>query len=649
MNLTETSKIECLLLIELLICFILYPTWLFPLVSDVSHLFIVIIILILILIFSVLLFYVNSILSSENKDPLLFVKEEGKIGNKIVIGIFTLYGLFIFFLKFTFLKMQFRIRGDEGTHIVRVLLFKNILTINGIIPDFVFAVLIYLAIGTTIMAFYLVQKNEKYKYVVKALINRIQRKYVFVFIILFFLTCIFAYASLLLIATSASRAQYYGSIKPIFARYGPINPIIGTIFMFIFGYSEFWLHMIPLLFTLFSMVFFYKLVRIYRSDHFAMFISIIIPLIPNVYKYTSRYYLASGVLFFSIACFYYFHKNLQGINKHDLNMLLFFYVTGFLYKRVMLFTLISLYSFLFIVILYRRIYYKKIDFNEIKIWSLYLILALIPTLLWMALSSEHSREFIFVPEQLISEMFTYPSLFPYMVSFLWVFAVTIPISILVFKDNLTFSSLVLSATFYLIFTTDGGWTIGETTTRFMIPILPFIILCSLQVLDPIIDKGTSLSFWKITFKTKQKIKWIVWSIITLLVITPLAIQGYDNNENEINSRLPFDETAIFLKNNLTEQDTLLMVFGPNPMEFYRQKHKLACDIQYEYRIFDSPDSIINYMIENNCQYLALPDHIFIPDVISLESYNQIFEDPILIYYNSITSEYNMSIFIFKLI
>ena len=609
--------------------------------------------------FTLLLIFINKRFPKEltNEDIInsdldkLNIKIKDKNIEKILLFIgFLLYNIFLIIIKFPALSSEYSIGGDEGFHVFRVLLVKKMVSFGGILPDWILAVTFYLFVAIIIAIAILIKRKQKLRSRIKQFFQK--KKYIKLYTLVGFAIAIMVlYAVLFDIMSNRAGFQLLeGNINIAFARYGPINPILGLIPLITFGYSEFWLNLVPLFFSTFSMIYLYKLVKRYRSELFAIFVSLLVPLIPTIFEFESQYYLATGVLFFSIACMYHFHKAISKPDITELNKFLFIYLTGFLYKKVILFSLFSLYVYLLFIFIHRYWKNRQINWKEVQLWFGYLILALIPSITWILLTNPIVwRKYVFSFSQLFSVyIIAYVKLMPQIISFIWILAIIgIPLSLIFMRDHLTLTSLLFSVIIYFIYSADAGW--HSATPRLIVPMLPFILICSVQIIDFGLMKLTRIIIQKQP-KIKTKVKYyllILWLLITISFIVPLTLEGIKSDRESIETRIPFDQTAKFLSENLTSEDSVVLLFGSSPFTFYSEKHAVTCTMIIIREIL-STESIVSYMEETNSSFLAIPYFESVQNMIAENTYNSIFNSSDLSLYHTLTSENGKSIFLFVL-
>ena len=645
--------------LELILCFVIFPSWFFLPVSRLVHYVILFVIILMICTFAILLIFINKkfpveLISEDrtvNEFNKLSIKIKSKNIEKIILFIgFLLYNIFLIIIKFPALSSEYGPGGDEGYHVFRVLLVKKMVSFGGILPNWILAVAFYLFVAIIIVSVILIKKKQKLREKIRQFILK-KWKIKLCFLIGLTLIILVGYAILFdFMSYKAGFQLPEGNINIAFARYTPINPMLGLIPLITFGYSEFWLNLVPLFFSTFSMIYLYKLIKRYRTELFAIFVSLLVPLIPTIFEYESQYYLATGVLFFSIACMYHFHKAIEKPDIIEMNKFLFIYLTGFLYKKVILFTLFSLYIYLLFIFIHRYWKNKQINWKEVQLWFGYLVLALIPSITWILISNPVVwRKYILSFSQLFSEyIIAYAKLMPQIISFIWILAIIgIPLSLIFMRDHLTLTSLFFSVAIYLIYSADAGW--HSATPRFIIPILPFILICSLQI----IDFGL-LKLIRIIIRKKPKIKvklshylLILWFLITLSFIVPLTIEGIKSDKESLETRIPYDQTAKFLSENLTSDDSIVLLFGSNPFTFYSEKHEVTCTLIMIREIL-SEESIISYLAETNSSYLAIPYFEAVQNMITEDTYNSLFSSSDFSLYHTLTSENGNSISILVL-
>ncbi|GAH63026.1 unnamed protein product, partial [marine sediment metagenome] len=146
-------------ILELIICFIFYPAWFSIPASRLIHYLIVAGLFIMICAFSLLLIYLNRKYDSKLKEKELSVDDLEKLEIKIkgkniskyfIFGGFFLYSVFLLIIKTPALTSEFKIFGDEGFHVFRVILMGKMLTLGGILPKWVLAILLYMFLAMII-------------------------------------------------------------------------------------------------------------------------------------------------------------------------------------------------------------------------------------------------------------------------------------------------------------------------------------------------------------------------------------------------------------------------------------------------------------------------------------------------------------------
>ncbi len=646
-------------ILELIICFILYPAWLSIPASRLIHYLIVAGLIVMICSFSVLLIYLNRKYTNKFNEKERIVDDLEKLdinikGKKVtkyfLYGGFFLYSVFLLIIKFPALKSEFRIFGDEGFHVFRVVLMEKMLTLGGILPSWVLGIVLYLLVAIIITLVIIIRRKHNLRAKIKKIFDK-RKKLILWGAFVITVILVVSYAVLFdLLSLKAGFQLPEGNVNIAFARYGPVNPIIGVIFLITFGYSEFWLHFVSLLFSLFSMIYLYKLIRKYRTDFFAIFVSVLVPLLPTIYDFEGQYYLATGVLFFSIACIYHFHLAISKPDPTELNKFLLIYLTGFLYKKVLVFALGALYIYLTFIFIHKYLKTKLIKWNEVKLWGGYLVLALIPSITWMLFTDAAVwRKYVFSFTNLFSShIIEYAKLAPQLMSFLWVFTIIgIPLSIIFLRDHLTYSSITYSVIIYLIYTADSAW--GVVEPRFMITILPFVLICSMQIFDYLFLKSARILIKKKP-KLKTKVKQflpVLWLLITIGFTVPLTIEGIKSDNASLETRMPFDSTALFMAENFTSEDSIVMLFGSNPIAFYAEKHDVTCEL-FILRDILSESYLIDFMENTSSSYFAVLDYDLSINMLSEVTYNTIFSNTNFYLYHTITSIYEKNIFILAL-
>ena len=151
----------------------------------------------------------------------------------------------------------------------------------------------------------------------------------------------------------------------------------------------------------------------------------------------------------------------------------------------------------------------QIIWKEVKLWSGYAILALVPSFVWIIVTDPVVwRKYIFSFSNLFSSyIFEYIKLTPQLMSFIWVITVIgIPLSLIFFRDHLTYSGFTVSVLVYLVYTADSSWPSVEP--RFMIALMPLILIISMQLFELIFQKSSKLIIKK-NMLSKRKIKQIL--------------------------------------------------------------------------------------------------------------------------------------------
>ncbi len=646
-------------ILELIVCFIFYPAWLSIPASRLVHYLVVAGLIGMICSFSALLIYLNRKYANKLNEKEIIIDDLEKLDIEIkgkniskyfLFGGFFLYSAFLLIIKFPVLISEIRIFGDEGFHVFRVVLMEKMFTLGGILPSWVLAILLYLLVAIIITIVVVVKRNQDLRAKIKKIFDR-RKKLILWGTFVITIILVVSYAVLFdLLSLKAGFQLPEGNINIAFARYGPLNPIIGVIFLITFGYSEFWLHFVSLLFSLFSMIYLYKLIRKYRSDFFAIFVSVLVPLLPTIYDFEGQYYLATGVLFFSIAFIYHFHLAISKPDTKELNKLLLIYLTGFLYKKVLIFALGALYIYLAFVFIHKYRKTKQMKWDEVKIWGGYLVLALIPSITWMLFTDAAVwRKYVFSFTNLFSShIIEYAKLAPQLMSFLWIFTIIgIPLSIIFIRDHLTYSSITYSVIIYLIYTAESSWKVVEP--RFMITLLPFVLICSMQIFDYLFLKSARILIKKKP-KLKTKIKRflpVIWLLMSIGFTIPLTIEGIKSDNASIETRIPFDSIALFMAENYTSEDSIVLLFGSNPIAFYAEKHDVTCEIFVLHEI-SSENYLIDFMENTSSSYFALLDYDLSINMLTEDTYDAIFSDTNFYLYHTITSINEKNIFFFAL-
>jgi hypothetical protein len=288
--------------------------------------------------------------------------------------------------------------------------------------------------------------------------------------------------------------------------------------------------------------------------------------------------------------------------------------------------------------------------DEVKIWGGYLVLALIPSITWMLFTDAAVwRKYVFSFTNLFSShIIEYAKLAPQLMSFLWIFTIIgIPLSIIFIRDHLTYSSITYSVIIYLIYTAESSWKVVEP--RFMITLLPFVLICSMQIFDYLFLKSARILIKKKP-KLKTKIKRflpVIWLLMSIGFTIPLTIEGIKSDNASIETRIPFDSIALFMAENYTSEDSIVLLFGSNPIAFYAEKHDVTCEIFVLHEI-SSENYLIDFMENTSSSYFALLDYDLSINMLTEDTYDAIFSDTNFYLYHTITSINEKNIFFFAL-
>lgn len=378
-------------------------------------------------------------------------------------------------------------------------------------------------------------------------------------------------------------------------RYGSLSAAIYTIQLLIFGYREWAMRLVPLFFAVMTSVYMYKLVLLYKNENWALFSSIALFFMPGFFYYVNITQLTTGIAFFCISSIYYLIKYKETKKRENLVLMSLFLILGVQYKETVFLAYIVICLYLIFL------YLKKRDLN-FKLVGKYIILGLIPTIIWIyteikfgSSTSLANQRFtslgLETMQQVLRYLFAIPSeaTWPIFILFLLSLPFTI-YYIIKKKDELSFIFLFYFLGIYSFITIDS-FNNYSTVYRYGADLLPAIAY---------------FSFFPINFIKIKNIKKIILYLLIIFLIITSTYLTYNNWENRY---VPMDGTFLYIKNNIPESARILRPMAPNPYKFYIEKYKLKQYFKHEIWVPPEEQNISNlyeFMINENYTYFMFP-------------------------------------------
>lgn len=635
----------------------IYPVWLIP----GSFLFDFLTFLSLWILNIILVYITSSFIKKYEKEIRSILKDLKaylKISAKILIPLFFIL-IIIFFEYIFFTPLQSR--GDEPAHISRIINYVSLWTLNALIPNQIsFLMIITILVFICYLFFQISKIPRKILIIKKKILKKVDLLLIIgpIFIIFIFLML-------------ANNLNVLNLNFLAFARYGPIHPSIYSIPVFLLGWNytiiPVWriMNIITSLFTLFLCSYIINLsfqFRKNRSEHsniqkisnirlvLSYLLVILLFFNPAVMLFTFSVWLTTGVVFFSCLSFLFILYYLIESSKKKKRVLLFFNAIIFgyciLWKEDLL--LQPIIFIIFVILrniphIYKKALEKRSIINFIKTGFSFFLLISIIGMPFQFLS------ILLAPRPLLlrfSNIFSINYFHYFYECFLQVgfiasilyLSLIILIFFALFKKE--YYLLLLPFAFFMWFTYFYVMIfvitpITMVSTRVMnIPIL--ILILSFAIL---ISKIHIPRIFHQQKKIKELDNFIRMSIIIAILI-PYCINGYSYAEytrkglmtnfvSQRSLRLPYDEVANYIItrwDNNTEK--VYYYYGPNSLRLYfylegfhlqfrgnfeailskEEELTLTLPIFWETdKKFSSVDEFLNYSIQNNIRFIALPE------------------------------------------
>lgn len=460
-------------------------------------------------------------------------------------------------------------RGDEVYHILRGMnIFNSLHSILGISTfalSWIFLVVLII-FGKRIFSF----------------ISNLRNKFSIYSIIIFS----FVIGLLYFLVMNRILGSFSGDLQWLI-RYPPISAILSSFELGLFGYQEWALRLVPMLFYVLSGVYFYKLVRLYRSKISSFLGALFLLFFPSYFYYGHTNYLESGLVFFILISSYYFLRSIKENNQDYAFVAFFFLSTGFLYKQPTIF-LFPVFYFIILINNFKDIKNKK--FSKLVYYIKMTLISLVPILPWIFIEYIYGIRGITLQ---FSKLFSF-NMFNYIVSLPNM--ITIPLFVLFifgvfyfirFIDNLGWYALGLFSIFYVIFSLETA----SGATRLVIPYLPAVAIFAIYGFDGFI---------------KNKI----FKILSVLVVVFLVVFSlgsyYVDYKKDL---LPINEAVKYVSD--INHNTKILVQGQGlPYKFYVFKYK------DDYNRYLAPDwsdlgkssieDLYGYVIDNDIDFVILP-------------------------------------------
>lgn len=467
---------------------------------------------------------------------------------------------------------------DESSHIVRGMIILEVLNI---VPLWAWFILTILTIASLFLLYKLYKKDVN----------------LFIAVLL---PLSIAYYYIVCHVASRFLINQFGSLDIInqlwLIRYGSLSAIVYALQLILFGYREWGMRLFPVIFSVFSAVYLYKLISLYKNENWALFSSISFLFLPGIFYFVNISQLSMGVTLFTILSIYFLMRFTLKNEKKDLAYMCLFLILGFQYKEIFLLTYGTIFGYLIYFYLFIK---KKIDYLSIV---KYLSLSLIPTLIWLVTQGYFnnstnfmSSRFLAFNQNLAHNVFRYITTFPS--------EATWPISILFF--------IGLPFALYSIFKKKDELAV-VFMTHFLI-IYSFITFDSLNHYDIVYRYAADLllsisflSFFSINLiKRRKLIKLISYGLIIFLMITSTFLT-YHNWENRF---VPMDGTFSYIKENIPESEKILRTMAPNPYKFYIAKYEIKNEMRHIVWANVSEQDIASlfaFMEKNNYTYYIFP-------------------------------------------
>jgi len=376
-------------------------------------------------------------------------------------------------------------------------------------------------------------------------------------------------------------------------RYGSLGTLTYTIQLFTFGYREWAMRLFPLIFSILTSIYLYKLILLYKNERWAFFSAITFLFLPGIFYYVNISQLTTGILFFMISSIYFLCKfNLEKKEQYLIYMTIFL-ILGFQYKEIF----ILIYGIIIFYLIYLYIIKRM---NRLGLIFKYLVLSLIPTIIWTVIQvnfnpNSLSHRFFSINLDLVYNLFRYIFLLPQEatipITILFLLSIILAIySIIKKKDELAFIFLIFFLIIYSFFTLDS-LNNYFVVYRYGAYLLPAVAFFSFYILNLI--------------KKENIIKWISYGLIVFLIITSSYVT-YHNWENRF---VPMDGTFSYIKENVSENAKILKTMAPNPYKFYIGKYDLKQEFKHEIWENASDQNITNlydFMKINNYSYFIFP-------------------------------------------
>lgn len=340
-------------------------------------------------------------------------------------------------------------------------------------------------------------------------------------------------------------------------RFPPVSHYLYLVTYYAFGISHIAPRILQFIFYIFSAVYLYRTILLFREKETALLGATIYLFSPVIFFYASLTFLESGTTFFMILISFYFLKFIKEKDNRDLILTTYFIGIGFMYSRIVLVVLIVCFAYLIFSRIKNRDWHSFIHFKI-------LLLSLITVLPFFMIGVRDGLNF-YGPA--LSNMLSFDYLYmviqsqlSFILSFMLLFSI-----ILIFftkKDDLSLYYGLYFIAYYVFLTLK----LHIAIQRYSLALYPAIAVLLAQSIFSIIQRVK----WKHIYK-------LVLTVLTIYLIflclvprsgTNLITFKYEAFETQY---FPIDKAVDWISNMTNNDDKVLSLFTPWNFQFYIER------------------------------------------------------------------------------
>lgn len=379
--------------------------------------------------------------------------------------------------------------------------------------------------------------------------------------------------------------SYYPGLYLIF--YPPLNQLITGIFYLLFGINNITSRLSAFVFSILSIIFFYKLVSKFYPKQFKKIMIFILLLSPHFIYLSTTNFLEIPIVFFTIICTYYFFRTFIGKEDYSIKLGILLGL-AFLIK----WNIIILY-FTFLIFLFFKKRNELLKKRFLKSSLIFFIIS-VPYLAIMVFSG--GLKALVVAN--IYRLLTINDLFFYILTS---FDVFFPVFALfglfgfyyLYKNRKTqqyFFILLYFLVFFIVFTFVFSTKKHRYGTIFYLSFFPILISLSLKEIER-------------KLKNKYLFNFLILSLLTLQIIYAFNIMIDDSKVFDLNRGV--DEASSFIVSKKLPENSNILVLDDSPIFVYYLYKKLPSYSHHIVRLkhCENVSDFNLYLKENNIYYI----------------------------------------------